>query len=199
MALPETPEPVATAPTPAADNRSDPAAAEPGPAPLSDPGPDPTEEPPPQPHAEPVRVMIPRIGVNARVIPVGEAADGSMDSPNDPVDVGWWDLGSRPGDHGSTVLGGHVDFAGYGAAVFWNLKLLHPGDQVTVLSSDNSRWVFTVNEVATYSYTDTSVLDRIFRSADHEGLNLITCTGTFDPRSHNYDQRVVVYTSLRGS
>ncbi len=150
-------------------------------------------------HAVPVRVSIPRIGVNARVIPVGTAPDGAMDSPNNPYDVGWWDPGARPGDYGSAVLGGHVDYAGYGAAVFWNLKLLRPGDQIRVLEADNTQLLFSVNDVQTYSYSDTSVIDRIFRTADRQGLNVITCTGTFDARTHNYDERVVVYASLAGS
>jgi sortase (surface protein transpeptidase) len=150
-------------------------------------------------HAVPVRVMIPRIGVNARVIPVGTAPDGAMDSPNNPVDVGWWGPGARPGDFGSAVLGGHVDFAGYGAAVFWNLKLLQPGDQIRVVEADNTQLLFSVNDVETYSYSDTSVIDRIFRTEDRQGLNVITCTGTFDARTHNYDKRVVVYASLAGS
>jgi hypothetical protein len=46
-----------------------------------------------------------------------------------------------------------------------------------------------------YQFDDTSAIDRIFREAGSKELNLISCTGTFDPRTHNYDKRIVVYSS----
>jgi sortase A len=158
---------------------------------------EPTPEPAPS-HAEPVRLSIPKIGVNSSVIPVGEDSTGAMASPDNPADVAWWNLGARPGDYGSAVIGGHVDFAGYGAAVFWNLKLMRPGDPVFVQEADGTALKFTVTEVDSYVFNDPTALDIIFRTTDHQGLNLITCTGTFNPLTHNYDQRVVVYTTLAG-
>lgn len=156
----------------------------------------PALEPEAPPSPPPARVIVPRIGVNARVIPVGEDPDGAMSSPGNPYDVGWWERGSRPGDYGSAVLGGHVDFAGFGAAVFWDLHLLQPGDTVSVVSTEGRQLNFTVTEVATYRWDDRSVIPRIYQLTDHQGLNLITCAGAFDARTHNYDKRVVVYTTL---
>lgn len=177
------------------------ATAMPTPEPTESPTPEPTEAPTPEPTppprpAPPARLSIPSIGVNARVIPVGEAPDGSMDSPGNPVDVGWFEPGFRPGEQGSPVIGGHVDYANWGAAVFWNLKLLRPGDQFTVTNADGQAFTYSVDEVEIYAYDDTSVIDRVFRDTSHQGLNLVTCTGTFDPRSRNYDKRIVVYSSL---
>jgi LPXTG-site transpeptidase (sortase) family protein len=134
--------------------------------------------------------------VNARVVPLGEDATGAMAAPDNPRDVGWWDLGTNPGDWGSAVLDGHVDFANYGAAVFWNLHELQPGDIVQVVSVAGQTLTFSVTEVATFDAQDNSSIDRIYRSNDHQGLNLITCAGTFDPRSHSYDKRIVVFTTL---
>ena len=188
-ALPATPS---SAPVPTAS----PLSATPEPAPQESEA-EPTPEPAPS-HAEPVRLSIPKIGVNSSVIPVGEDSTGAMASPDNPVDVVWWNLGARPGDYGSAVIGGHVDFAGYGAAVFWNLKLMRPGDPVFVQEADGTTLQFTVTEVDSYVFNDPTALDIIFRTTDHQGLNLITCTGTFNPRTHNYDQRVVVYTTLAG-
>jgi sortase (surface protein transpeptidase) len=188
-ALPATPS---SAPVPTAS----PLSATPEPAPQESEA-EPTPEPAPS-HAEPVRLSIPKIGVNSSVIPVGEDSTGAMASPDNPVDVAWWNLGARPGDYGSAVIGGHVDFAGYGAAVFWNLKLMRPGDPVFVQEADGTALKFTVTEVDSYVFNDPTALDIIFRTTDHQGLNLITCTGTFNPLTHNYDQRVVVYTTLAG-
>lgn len=185
-----------SAPEPTASPEMATSSPEPEPAPQESEV-EPTSEPAPS-HTEPVRLSIPKIGVNSSVIPVGEDSTGAMASPDNPVDVVWWNLGARPGDYGSAVIGGHVDFAGYGAAVFWNLKLMRPGDPVFVQEANGTALKFTVTEVDSYVFNDPTALDIIFRTTDHQGLNLITCTGTFNPRTHNYDQRVVVYTTLAG-
>ncbi|HLZ72915.1 MAG TPA: class F sortase [Dehalococcoidia bacterium] len=132
-------------------------------------------------------------------MPLGEDANGAMASPDNPRDVGWWDKGTHPGDWGSAVIDGHVDFANYGAAVFWNLHLLQPGDAVQVVSVEGQTLTFSVTASETFDAKDNSSIDRIFRNAEHQGLNLITCTGTFSPRTHDYDKRIVVFTTLAPS
>jgi len=130
------------------------------------------------------------------VVPLGEDATGAMASPDNPRDVGWWDEGTHPGDWGSAVFDGHVDYANYGAAVFWNLHLLQAGDTLQVVSVEGQTLTFTVTEIATFDAQDDNNIDRIFRTSDHQGLNLITCAGTFNPRTHNYDKRIVVFATL---
>ncbi len=187
-------------PTPAPPS---PPSATPEPSPTASPEPEPTDAPtpelpppPPPPSPPPARLIIPKIGVDARVVPLGEDGTGAMASPDNPRDVGWWDEGTAPGDAGSAVLDGHVDFANYGAAVFWNLHRLVPGDSVQVVSTEGQTLTFVVSEVSTFDASDNSNIDEIFRRNDQPRLNLITCTGTFNPRTHNYDKRIVVFATL---
>lgn len=151
----------------------------------------------PNPDVLPARVAIPRIGVNAPIAPLGETSTSAMATPSDPRTVGWWQFGTVPGDRGSAVLGGHLDFHNYGAAVFWNLKQLRPGDSVQVTRADGGVLRFTVQSAAVYPAADTSAIDRIFLAQDAIRLNLITCAGTFNPMTHDYDKRLVVYTTLQ--
>ena len=144
----------------------------------------------------PVRVVIPRAGVSAPVVPLGETDGGAMATPATPTDVGWWQYGVAPGQRGSAVLGGHLDFHDYGAAVFWNLNKLRPGDEVDVTSASGATLRFVVQATAVYQENDSSVIDRIFRPQDTARLNLITCAGTFNPVTRDYDKRLVVYTVL---
>jgi hypothetical protein len=147
---------------------------------------------PPPPVAAPSRLVIPTIGVDAAVEPVGLTHDGAMDVPSGPFTVGWYHLGSPPGAVGSAVIDGHVDYHDVGPAVFWRLRELVPGDTLVVVTEDGDERRFRVTEVA--SYPDESVpLGRIFGPAAAPRLNLITCDGTFSAREHNYDQRLVVY------
>jgi len=143
----------------------------------------------------PITLRIPRIGVNAPVEAVGLDPTGAMATPSTPFRVGWYAAGPLPGQPGNAVIDGHLDSARYGAAVFWNLSKLVPGDTVEV-EMPGKRWLtFVVTRVAVYPYNNAP-LDEIFGDAPEPRLNLITCSGTFDRASRNYDQRRVVYTRL---
>ena len=144
----------------------------------------------------PVQLTIARAGVAARIVPLGETATGAMATPETPTDVGWWQFGAAPGDVGSAVLGGHLDFHDYGAAVFWNLNRLRPGDSVIVTRADGTQLSFIVQSSEIYPENDTAAIERIFRQSDTARLNLITCAGTFNPITRDYNQRLVVYTTL---
>lgn len=144
----------------------------------------------------PVRIVIPRLKIDADVEHVGLAPDGSMDVPQRFDTVGWYKLGARPGELGNAVLAGHLD-SKTGPAIFWRLKELQPGDEIIVTGDDGKDRHFVVRELENYPY-DRAPLERIFGPTESVGLNLITCIGTFDRRAQNYDQRLVVYTTLVG-
>jgi sortase A len=157
------------------------------------PTPEPTPTPPPPPVAEPVRLRIPRIGVDAHIIPVGVNRYGEMDSPHDAWSVAWYAPGFKPWEPGNAVMAAHVDYIRVGPAVFYNLKTLQPGDRVIVTAADQQVYEFEVKETHQY-HPATAPVERIFGPNANKGLNLITCTGTFNPRTGEYDQRTVVYT-----
>src|SRR5205085_1186906 len=64
----------------------------------------------------PVRLRIPALGLRTSIEPVGLRA-GAMDVPTNVWDVGWFQLGPRPGDVGNAVIDGHLDST-TGPAVF---------------------------------------------------------------------------------
>ncbi len=154
-----------------------------------------TDQEDPQPVLPmPVRLVIPSLRVNALIEDVAFDSDGGMASPGGPDTVGWFAPGFRPGDPGSAVIAGHVDWVDR-AAVFWFVKDLAPGDEVDVIYDDGSSAAFAVDGVESYSDTDAP-MDQIFAAGDVPHLNLLTCGGTFNRATHNYDHRTVVYTTL---
>ncbi len=192
--VPTTPAPTATF---APETTATPQATVVNSIPTATPTPEPTATPIPTPAPEgivPARLRIPSIGVDAKVEKVGQTKDGAMDVPKTIWDVAWYEPGAKPGELGSAVIDGHVDGPNT-KAIFWDLKKLTPGQKIFVANGEGKELVFEVAEVETYPF-DQAPLDKIFVSNDDIYLNLITCTGTFDQRSANYDKRLVVYSKL---
>lgn len=117
-----------------------------------------------------------------------------MAVPSTSWTVGWLDLGPRPGELGNAVIDGHLDSA-QGAAIFWHLAQLRPGDRVYVVDRRGRQLTFAVTGARAFSVTGAP-LAQIFGSSNAPNLNLITCAGAWQAAQHAYDQRLVVFTRL---
>ena len=140
----------------------------------------------------PVHLKIPRIGVNAVIRSVGLTPDGSIGVPKLPRDAAWYMLGPKPGETGSAVIDGHVNWL-YGATgVFAHLNALRAGDLITVQDDRGARTSFVVRKSRSYGQNEDA--SDIFRSNDGKShLNLITCGGVWDKASRAYSKRLVVF------
>lgn len=144
------------------------------------------------PLADPVGLRIERLGVDAPVDPYGIAPDGQMAIPNNVSDVAWYEPGPGPGETGSAVLAAHVALGSQGRGVFYDLKLLEPGDVVYVARSDGSEQAFEVEESITYLKSELP-LDSIFSREGPPVLTLITCGGDLNSSTRRFNSNVVVY------
>jgi sortase (surface protein transpeptidase) len=147
--------------------------------------------------ADPVRLLIPAIGVNALIEMVGVTPDGDLAVPsqNPWEDVGWYRSGPHPGERGSAVIDGHLDRPGGYPAVFWHLRDLQVGNEVTVIDVYGKTFHFHVTGIVFYSPRDAPI-EQIFANNNGTYLNLITCAGDWIPSQHQTTLRLVVYTSL---
>lgn len=57
-----------------------------------------------------VSAMMIRIHVDTAIHPVELTPDGSMGVPELPQDVAWYLLGPHPGEEGSAIIAGHVNW-----------------------------------------------------------------------------------------
>lgn len=137
------------------------------------------------------RIVIPAIGVNAPVVVKSIDPEGVMQAPDTPSDVAWYDFTELPGGGGNIVLAGHVDFAGVGPAVFWDLWRLEPGDIVQLHLVDGSIALYRVisSEIVEEA---TAPVDQIVGPTPAEVVTLITCAGNYNPATGRYDQRLIV-------
>lgn len=142
--------------------------------------------------AVPARLRIPAIGVNAPVVPVGVAADGTLGIPASPAVVGWWAGGSSPGQtSGATVLVGHVDSAARGPGALFRLQQVRPGSAVTV-TTDGRTWRYVVRAVRDYDKARLPAA-AVFGQRVTPRLVIITCGGPFDAATGHYLDNIVVY------
>jgi hypothetical protein len=148
------------------------------------------------PRSVPVRVDVPSIGVRAPLTGLGLEPGGSVQVPpaDRPGEAGWYDRGPTPGERGAAVLLGHVDSA-KGAAVFFDLGRLRPGNRIEVTRVDGRIAVFTVESVERVA-KDRFPTRRVYGPLDHAGLRLVTCGGAFDRTRRSYRDNLIVYAAL---
>jgi sortase (surface protein transpeptidase) len=143
---------------------------------------------------DPVRIEVPRIGVSSALVPLGRAADGTVDVP-DPEVAGWYAPGTRPGDPGSAVILGHVD-SKHAPAVFYRLRELRRGDEVLIRRADGSTLRFVVQRTE-QTLKRRFPTDDVYYPTLTPGLRLVTCGGEFDDRIGHYKSNIIVYAAIR--
>ena len=145
--------------------------------------------------ALPVRLVIPKIGIDAAVEEVGLTSGRDMASPSGPDTVGWYKFGARPGNRGSAVIDGHSGYADGRRAAFDDLPKLKVGDKLYVKDARGKRLVFVVRTTRLYARNASAA--GVFASTKSRRLNLITCTGAFDVAAGTHAKRLVVFTELQ--
>jgi LPXTG-site transpeptidase (sortase) family protein len=146
----------------------------------------------------PVRLLIPAIGVDTPVIPLGLAADGTVQVP--PVTAhdraGWYRHSPAPGRTGPSVLLGHVTVGRYGDGVFRHLTRLRPGDRIEARLENGTAARFAVTAVRTVPKSDFPV-DDVYGNVGRPELRLITCGGA--RTGDGYADNVIVFAAQDGT
>lgn len=145
---------------------------------------------------DPVSVAIPALGINAPVSAVDVTASDQLEVPPTGAQVGWYRHGPAPGERGSAVLAGHVDYDGR-PGVFFDLRRLEPSALVVVRYDDGSRRRFEVQARRRYPKTALPVR-RLFTQTGRPVVTLVTCGGAFDTAVGSYADNVVVYATPVG-
>jgi LPXTG-site transpeptidase (sortase) family protein len=152
----------------------------------------------PAARAMPIGLIIEKLEVDAPIGEYGVDSSGRMDVPDNVTEAGWYKFGPSPGEAGSAVLAAHVDLAGPGRGLFYDLDQLEPGDIVSISYSDGSSAEFEVYARSIYLKSELP-LDAIFSRTGQPTLTLVTCGGDFSRSANSYDSNVVVYAMPVGS
>jgi sortase (surface protein transpeptidase) len=151
-----------------------------------------TATPLPESKYPPSRLVIPSLGINAAWMPIGYLSDGlTMDSPPGPKDLGWYNFSGQPGGPSNAIFSGHVDWYTGETAIFQGVHNLQPGDEIDVSRDDGRLRTYKVVSAKLYDFLTTDATSIIAPTSDPT-VTLITCEGTFNPVTHEYDKRLVV-------
>ncbi|GGV80131.1 class F sortase [Streptomyces massasporeus] len=145
----------------------------------------PAQDPPPR------SVLAPRVGLDARISPVGVTARGDMAVPDDPSVAGWYRHGPAPGSaRGSAVLVGHVDTDTGALGEFLALYDVRRGDRIEVRRAGDEPVTYRV--VSRLTVPKEALPPSTFRRSGPPALTLITCAPPYVPEQGGYASNLVV-------
>jgi sortase (surface protein transpeptidase) len=143
----------------------------------------------------PVRVRIDAIGASAPIDPLGLNADGTLQAPADYDRAGYYTGRPNPGAVGPAIIVAHVD-SKTGPAVFYRLRDLTPGDEVTVTRADGSEVVFLVDRLEQHP-KNAFPTEAVYGPTPDATLRLITCDGSFDHSTGHYRDNLIAFAHLK--
>jgi len=145
--------------------------------------------------SNPELLIVPAIGLRARIIPIQVDANRVLHPPADVSEVGYWDQSARPGSKsGQTLITGHTVHTGGG--VMNELGDLRPGALVQVKTKRG-----IVDYVATkvFVYTKAQLAkhaEELFtQQRKNPRLVLVTCT---DWTGREYTSNIIVFANPLG-
>lgn len=144
----------------------------------------------------PRRIIIPKLNVNTRIMPLGLKSDNQLKAPSNIYDTGWYDRSAKPGQPGAMLIDGHVH-GPTKPAVFYSLKKLVKDDVISVERGDGKVFTYKVAKTQNYDAENTDMAAALTPvEAGKPGLNLITCSGKLDKKTNLYTERTIVFATL---
>ena len=140
-------------------------------------------------------LIIPKLGVSARILSVGLDPRGALRTPANVYDTAWFSGSSLPGQAGAMLINGHVS-SWTTRGVFFGLKTLIPNDIIKLERGDGTMFTYQVVSSQLYDANNVDMAAAMTSiDPDKPGLNLITCTGDIINGTYNFTERIVVFAT----
>ena len=124
------------------------------------------------------------------MLPGGVNSENELDVPPDARSLVWYRHGPAPGELGSAVIAGHLNWQGV-SGLFAELAEVPVGAEVVVVLDDGAQRNFRVTTVELVPKPAVSV-NGVFARAGARVLRLVTCGGEFDDEVNSYRSNVIV-------
>jgi sortase (surface protein transpeptidase) len=142
----------------------------------------------------PVRISIPSIGVNARIVALGLNRDRTIEVPRNFAETGWFRPGPEPGEQGAAVILGHVNSRS-GPAVFSRLRELRVGGMIHVRLQDGSTVKFAARSMLRVP-KNRFPTKLVYARTQQPTLRLITCAGPLNYATGHHPDNYIVFATL---
>lgn len=138
------------------------------------------------------RLIIPAIEIDQATVPGRvDSVTNAMVAPDGAWEIAYYEYSARPG-RGNAVFSGHVDYIHIGAAVFWRLRDLRPGDEVILRLKDGLELRYTIALNRTFDPNDGPWGEILAPDAAADVVTLVTCEGFFNKDTLDYSERRVI-------
>lgn len=142
----------------------------------------------------PSQIAIPDVCVDGPLVPTSRTVLGALVIPPRVTEVGLWDRGAPlDGRGGTTLVAGHVSYAGQGRGTLFSLSLVRPGSRVYTVDAAGQVRVWRV--VRLESVVKSQLPEDVFAgSRGVRRLVVVTCGGPIldDPHyGHTYRDNVI--------
>ncbi len=142
----------------------------------------------------PRAIYIDKIGVEARVLPMGVNLDNAVQSPINIYDSGWYTGSVRPGEIGAVFINAHAS-GPTREGLFANLDTLSVGDEIVLEKGDRTSLTYKVVDKEVLELGEVDMKKVLLpKNGVLRGLNLMTCAGEWTADGRTMDKRVVIYT-----
>lgn len=150
---------------------------------------------------KPRYLSIPSLGIsNSRVVEIAKKDNGTLDTPANIHDVGWYVDSALPGSQdGTAIIDAHGGALGDG--IFKSLPNVQTGAVIHIEMGDGRRFTYHVVDTASKSIRGTEANDYMSTASTSPekgrgSLTLITCTGDWWLSSQTYSHRLFVRAVL---
>lgn len=144
----------------------------------------------------PKLLLIPKLGVDARILSVGLNYFGALETPTNVFDTAWYNQSAMPGQSGAMLIDGHISsWTAHG--VFYGLNSLLPGDILEVVGGNGELFKYSVIKIQIYP-ADNVDMAAAMNSINPSlpGLNLISCSGDVIAGTNDFNERIIVFSTL---
>jgi sortase (surface protein transpeptidase) len=142
----------------------------------------------------PVRISIPAIGVNARIVRLGLNPDHTIQVPKNFAEAGWFQPGPEPGERGAAVIVGHLD-SWLGPGVFYRLHELPVGAVIKVKVQDGRTVRFIARSMIRVPKSRFPTT-RVYVHTGPPALRLVTCAGKLNWATGHHRDNYIVFATL---
>lgn len=145
---------------------------------------------------DPRKIRIQKIGVDAYVQRASVDQNNKVAVPNNVHLAGWFVNSQQPGQNGLAIIAGHVT-GKTTDGVFKNIGKMDAGDEFEVELGSGEVKRYKVIETQQVKESESANILFSQNPKVKSQVNLITCGGSFNKSTNQYDDRIIVSGELQ--